>query len=95
MFKRFLAEPLHGVGVKNNSALTAERAKFGDRLERADFIVRRHDGNQNRVRPDGLFQIVRRNPAFGIHRQPRDRKTFLFFQIIEAIAKPRDARWRT
>ena len=62
-FKRLLAKPLHGVRVKNNSALAANRAQFGHRLDRADFIVGRHDGNQNRVRADRLFQIVHAKPG--------------------------------
>ena len=94
VFKRLLAKPLDRIRVKNNSALAANRAQFRDRLDCADFIVRRHDRNQNRVRADGLLQIFRRNAAFRIHRQPRDFKTFLFFKVIEAIAAPRDARWR-
>ena len=41
--KRFLAQPLDCIRVKNNSTLPANRAEFSNRLNRADFIVRRHD----------------------------------------------------
>ena len=84
-FNWLLAEPLHRVGVKNNAALPADHAEFGDGLDCADFIVRRHHRYQNRVRADRPFQIVRRNPSVRIHRQPCDFKAFLFFEVVKAV----------
>jgi hypothetical protein len=47
--ERLFAEPLHGVRMVEHAALAAKRTDFRDGLERADFIVRRHDGNKHGV----------------------------------------------
>jgi hypothetical protein len=81
----FFAEPLHGVGVKNNSAGTANFPKPGHGLDGADFIVGRHDRNEDGVGADGFGQIVGRNQALGIHGEPGHFKAFFFLEILEAI----------
>src|ERR1051325_5545184 len=83
--KWLFAEPLHRVSVEKHAALAAKRAEFGNGLDCADLVVRRHDGNQNRVRPEGFLQIVRRDAAFRIYRQNGELEPLLFRQILAAM----------
>ena len=83
--ERLLAEPLHGVRVKDDSAFTADCAQLGDGLQRANFIVRRHDGHERGVLADGALQSVRCHAALAIHRQARDGETLFFFEVIKAM----------
>src|SRR5450631_315406 len=79
--KLLLPEPLNRVRVKNDSPLATKRPHLGDRLNRANFVVCRHDRDQNSVSTNRLLQIARRNAPFEIHRQPRNFKTLILFQV--------------
>ena len=50
--KRFLAEPLYSISMKQNFLLLTNRTKFCNRLNSAGLVIRSHDGNQNCVVPD-------------------------------------------
>ena len=54
---------------KINAALAAQLADFGDRLEHADFIVRRHDRDENRLVVHGALQVVEIDQAIFLHGQ--------------------------
>ena len=46
---RNLARALHGVGVEQRPARVGDRGELGDRLNRADFVVRVHDRDERGV----------------------------------------------
>ena len=50
---RNLAQRLHGVGVKQDSAFPADLAQLPDGFYGSDFIVGRHDADQDGIRADG------------------------------------------
>ncbi len=64
-----LADRLHGVGVEDDAAFAAEFANFRDRLQYADFVVGRHDRDQNRLVVHGALQVVEVDQTILLHRQ--------------------------
>ena len=55
VLERLLAKTLHRIGMKNNAMRTADFAENRHGLNRAGFIVGRHDGNQRGIRADCLL----------------------------------------
>ena len=47
--QRDLAHGLGGIGVEDDAAFVAKPADLADRVDRADLVVRRHDGDQHRL----------------------------------------------
>ena len=84
------ADRLRGVAMQQHAALFAQAADLGKRLDRADFVVGQHDGNENRVGPNCLGDLLgidaaRPFVAGGNHRQQRDLETAAaeFFERFE------------
>ncbi len=69
ILKGFLAKPLNGVGVKDDSAFAAKGAQFSHRLKRTDLIVSSHHRDKDSVRANRLCQRFYRYNAFAINRQ--------------------------
>ena len=53
--RRYLAHGLGRIGVKGDGVGARNGANGGKRLERADFVVGMHDGDEKRIRSDGGF----------------------------------------
>src|SRR3989442_1591833 len=53
---RNFAYRLGGVAVEEDAAFTADFADFGDGLQHANLVVRRHDGDQDRLGVDRALQ---------------------------------------
>ena len=53
-----VADGLHSVRVEEDTALAAERTDGGNRLDGADLVVGRHDGDEEGVRPQGLLDLL-------------------------------------
>src|SRR5713226_7236271 len=51
-----LAQCLDGVGVEEHTALAAELADLFQRLQHADFVVRSHNADQDRLVREGFFE---------------------------------------
>ena len=64
--------------MEEHAVLAAHRTELRHGLNRADLVVRSHDGNDGRVRPNGLFQFFGRHAAIFVHRQIGYFKAFLF-----------------
>ena len=62
-----MAVGLNGIRVEQNSFLSGNPSDFPDGLKGSDFIVGKHDGNQNRIRPDGLFQLFQLQDSIFIY----------------------------
>src|ERR1035438_260151 len=62
------ADGLNGVRMENDSALAANLADFGDRLQYADFVVRRHDRDQDCLVIHGALQVVEIDQAVFLDR---------------------------
>ena len=58
---------------------------FLDRLNRSDFVVCRHNGNQNGLRCDGCFEFIQIDNAVLIDADIGDFRTALFFQILAGV----------
>ena len=72
------AHGLGRVGVKEDAVFAAERADFADGLQGANFIVGRHDGDEERPGVfDGAAEIVEADAAFGIDREDGDAAALL------------------
>lgn len=70
-----LTEGLDGVGVQRNVEFRCYVGQFTDRQDRADLVVRPHDGGEGdivRVAFDGLAQCPGKDPAVGVDRQILD-----------------------
>ena len=78
---RDVADGLNRVGMEKDLLFAADSAQFGDRLNRADFVVGHHDGNERRLRGDGCRQRFLRDEAFAVYGQIGDGKA-LFFQAF-------------
>jgi hypothetical protein len=65
------ADRLDGVGVKDRAVLVRDGGEIGDRLNRADFVVRVHHGHDRRLGRDGGRKRAGRDDAAGVDREER------------------------
>ena len=70
--------------MEQDSVLFRNPANLCNGLDRADFIVRRHDRDQDRLRPDSRLQLLRADESVLIHIQISHLKTILF-QILAGM----------
>jgi hypothetical protein len=66
-----LAEPLHGVGVKEHVSRAAGRADLDQREDRADLVVREHERDEHGLVPDCRGDRGRFDPAGPVGGQVR------------------------
>ena len=74
------SDGLHGVHVEENAAFLGDFPDFADRLDNADFVVRVHRRDQNRLRDNRAAEIVERDATFLIDRKVGD--------LIALVLKP-------
>ncbi len=77
---------LHGITVEGDAVCLGQLPDFGDRLQRADFIIGRHDTNENSVRPDSRFNIGGVDQAILVNRYLGLLKAVIFTQLINGLA---------
>ena len=70
---------LHRVGVDGHSKFMSQGHDFPDGLDGPHFVVGGHDGNELRIRPDGLPHVLRVDPAAHVRGDP-GHLIALFFQ---------------
>ena len=70
--------------MKEHALFLRDPADLRDGMNRADFVVRQHDRNQNGLIRDGVPHVVRIDPAGFIDGQIRDLDTF-FLQRLRRI----------
>ena len=68
---------LNGVGVEKNIVFAGDFANLGNRLNRADLIVREHYRYQNCIGADCGFDVFGVYHAEFVNRQVCDLKTLL------------------
>ena len=73
---RNMSECLYRICMEQNAMFFGNGANFCDGLDRSDFIIGRHDGNQDGIRSDGFFQFIRFYRSIFIHIQISHFKTF-------------------
>ena len=78
------AHRLHAIHCKENPVFLGNLADFRDGVDHANFIVGVHDGDQNRGRLDGCFQVVQADAAVTLHRQIANLKTMLL-QVLASV----------
>ena len=71
-----LAEPLHGVGMEDDAPLAADRADLGQRVNRADLVVREHEADEDRLAPDRGGDLSGFDPPRPVGREVRDLEAF-------------------
>ena len=69
---RDLADGLGRVGVHQRAVAMGDLGQLSDGLDGAHLVVGVHDGHQQGVGGDGLFQVSRVHPTVRIHRQHGD-----------------------
>ena len=74
---RNLAESLYRIGMEKNAMLFCDSSNLLNRLNGADLIVCKHNGNQNSGRTDCLFQFLQLYHTVLIHVQISYLKTIL------------------
>ena len=75
---------LHRIRVEENVMLLADRADLGDRLDRADLVVRKHDRNKAGVLADRVLELVQSNKTVLMHVQQRDLEALLL-QALQRV----------
>ena len=70
--------------MEEHAPLPAEFADLANRLDGADFIVRRHDRNKDRVRAERLFHLGGSDLPELIHREVSHVKT-AFFEPLTGV----------
>jgi hypothetical protein len=65
---------LDGVGMKEDAVPLSDPGDLFNRLKGAHFIIRVHEGNQDRIRPDGPAHVTGVNPSTRIDREIGDVK---------------------
>src|SRR5208282_4139983 len=81
---RNLADRLHGVGMEDHAAFAAQLADFRDWLQYADFVVGRHDRDQDRLVVHGALQVVEVDQPIFLHRQIGHAKAE-FLQMLAGV----------
>ena len=67
-----LSDSLYTIGVEQHTVLSTDLADFAPGLQYADFVVRRHDGHQDRLVINGAFQLFEIDQAIFLHGQVSD-----------------------
>jgi hypothetical protein len=83
--ERLFAEPLHGVGVKQNSSFPAKLAELSDGLNGTVFVVHRLDGDQNGVGTQSPCKFINIDKTMLIYRQFGDLKTLFLPKIFTSV----------
>ena len=81
---RHVADDLDGIGVEGHLVLPCNRTQFRDRLDRADLVVGVHDGDQDRLVRDRLFEFRRVDEAVLVDREIGDGEAFLL-QVLAGM----------
>ena len=76
--ERDLQKALHGVGMEQRERRQAARGSdhVGDRQDGAGLVVDHHDGDEDRIRTQRLFESVDRDIALMVGLQVRDLEAF-------------------
>ena len=82
--ERDLTCGLHCIRMEQDATLTSDLADLLDLLNDADFIVGRHDRDQNRFSRDGLAQIIKVHHSFSVHGQERNPESLLL-QVLARV----------
>ena len=67
-----MTDRLRRVRVENDAAFSQKPTDFRDRLKRAEFVIRRHNRDEPRVRTQRRRDVRRRNNAVAIRAQVRN-----------------------
>ena len=67
--QRDLPDGLDAVDVEGNPPLLGDSPDLGDRHDGPDLAVRVHDGDEDRVRPEGTPDVVGVDEPVSVHRQ--------------------------
>ena len=80
-----LAGGLRGIAMENHAFASAEFGDFIHRLDNADFIVDHHDGHQNGIRTNSLFQLFQGDQTIfpGIQISRLESFTFQFPECVQ------------
>jgi hypothetical protein len=73
-----IRQRLHGIAMEDDAALLAERADFRHGLNRADFVVGHHDGDEDGIGTHRRGDATDLNQPVGVHRNIRDLEAFAF-----------------
>ena len=76
---------LDAIGVEIDVRLEGDAANFGNGLNRAKFVVRVHDGDENRLGAKRTANVFGINDAIAGNREPGNLNT-LFFEGFDGIA---------
>src|SRR5689334_18161274 len=78
------ANGLYAIHSKENPAFLGNFADFRDGIDDTNFIVGVHDGDQNRRRLNGRFQLVQADAPVLLHRQVGDLEAMLL-EVLAGI----------
>ena len=70
--------------MEEHTALPRDRADFLDVLNHADFVIRRHDRDQDRLIGDRFAQIVQIHESLVVYRQECDPESF-FLEMLAGV----------
>ena len=76
---------LHDVAVKERAFAPANLGDFAQWLDHASFVVRGHDGNEARFRPNRIGQLIQIDNSVARNIQPRYFEAFAFFQVLDRV----------
>ena len=81
---RQMTRSLHGIGVEGDALFAAESADFLHGLDRADFIVGKHNGDKGGIFPNGGFQVFQADDAVFMHIEQGDLEPLLL-QLFKRV----------
>src|ERR1017187_10387068 len=90
--ERNLPRGLNCIGVKQHAVQLRQVSEFLERLKRSHHVVRRHDGDQDDVRPQRTQQALRTDKPFSIDRKTSDLCSWLGSRLCEEAAGLEDRR---
>ena len=73
---------LHGICMEDDTCFRRDLANLCNGLDRPQFVVRKHDANQNRFRTNRSPDILRIHNPFAIHREHRHLKSALRIKAL-------------
>ena len=85
---RDLADALRRVAVEENALFLGDPGDLGNRMNRPDFVVGQHDGDEDRLVRDGFPDLVGIDEAFFTDRQVRDLDAALLQRLAGVQHRP-------
>ena len=75
---------LYRIGMEQDAVLLCDLTDLGNRFDRTDLVICKHDTDQDRIRADRRLQLIQADQTVSVHIQICDLKSSLL-QILTGM----------